>query len=329
MDVLQRQEVLLAGAAEVEHRDDVRVDQHRLQPRLVDELAHRLAVARHVRVHPLDHEVAHESLGAVRGGDEDLGHPPLADPLEEVVAPEHRAAGAAPAAGLRAATAALARRGPAPPTPGARSDTVVGGRAAAATGASAQVERPHRGRRPATGLGSLPNGCVMTIGLSRSLLHRRPPPHQETSPPTSSKRPPNETTSSQRAARPVGGGAAVGRQERHQRQPAIERPGARRRAMSSTASTVSASCPTIAASAVSLAGTPAKASSLCPSERPTVGSRSRRRSSAAARGRTACRARPPPRFPAACPPARAPRPAGRAVCGHRHARSGAARRAPA
>ena len=117
-DVLLGHEVLAAHHAEVEHRHDVRVDQAGLHPRLVDELRDRLLLARQLGAQPLEDEVAREALDAGRLGDEELGHPALAQAVDQLVAPEDGAdvdrrpgAGAAtagrrpPPCGLRMLTA--------------------------------------------------------------------------------------------------------------------------------------------------------------------------------------------------------------------------------
>ena len=87
-DVLLRQEVLVADLAEVEHRDDVRVDQRRAELGLVDELRHHRRIARQLGAQPLDDEGAAEALGAERHRGEHLRHPPFAEQIEQQVAAE-------------------------------------------------------------------------------------------------------------------------------------------------------------------------------------------------------------------------------------------------
>ena len=87
VDVLEREVVLLAGLAEVEHGHDVRVHQARLQAGFIDELVHGLAAAREVRMHALEDEVPDEVLGAVGRREEDLRHAALTDALDQTVAP--------------------------------------------------------------------------------------------------------------------------------------------------------------------------------------------------------------------------------------------------
>ena len=99
---------------------DVRVHERRAQLRLVDELLDRGAVARDVRAQPLDDEHAPEALGTVQDRRVELGHPALAQPLEQAVASERaRPRVDARALGIRLAPASTAR--PAmPPAPGRR-----------------------------------------------------------------------------------------------------------------------------------------------------------------------------------------------------------------
>ncbi len=94
-------EVLVADLAEVEHRNDVRVGQHRAQAGFVDELLDGGAAARQLRAQPLDHERALETLRPLQNGGVDVGHPAPVEATQEAVPPEHRRVGAA-AAGCRA-----------------------------------------------------------------------------------------------------------------------------------------------------------------------------------------------------------------------------------
>ena len=89
-DVLLGHEVLGARHAEVEHRNDVRVHQARLQAGLVDELGDRVFFARQLRTQALEHERAAESLDTARLGDEQLRHATLAEPVDQAVAAQHR-----------------------------------------------------------------------------------------------------------------------------------------------------------------------------------------------------------------------------------------------
>ena len=88
-DVLLGHEVFAADDAEVEDRHDVRVDELRLQARLVDELRHRVLVARQLRAQPLEHERAREALDAGGLGDEQLRHAAFAQAIDQAVAAEH------------------------------------------------------------------------------------------------------------------------------------------------------------------------------------------------------------------------------------------------
>ena len=186
--------------AEVEHRDDVRVDQAGLQAALVDELADGVAVARQVRVHPLDDEGAHEALGAVGGGDEDLRHAAFADPFQQPVAAQRDA---------RAGGRRLQHRR-------------RGGRAGARGAASALGGRPVRGRMRSLSVRSapwwaeprwpLPIGRVITIGLSSVDLVRAAPAGQPDTSPAAPSSPPAAAISIPARAR------------RRRRRPAARRP---------------------------------------------------------------------------------------------------------
>ena len=88
LDVLHRDEEPVALAAEVEHLDDVRVVEARRELRLVDEHLRELRVRRELGEDLLhDAEPRRAELG-VRAGEVDLGHPALADEIEQRVAPE-------------------------------------------------------------------------------------------------------------------------------------------------------------------------------------------------------------------------------------------------
>ena len=87
-DVLLGHEVVGPHATEVEDRNDVRMHQARLHPRLVDELTDGLFLARELRLQPLQHEDAREALHAVRRRGEDLGHAALAQPIEQLIPAE-------------------------------------------------------------------------------------------------------------------------------------------------------------------------------------------------------------------------------------------------
>ena len=122
-DVLLRQVVLVAHLAEVEHRDDVGVNQRRAQLGLVDELRHHRRIARQLGAQPLDHEGAAEPLGAERHRGEHLRHPPFAEQIEQQVAAEggwsSRSGGARPRRrGSRSRRRPARHAGPRPIEPG-------------------------------------------------------------------------------------------------------------------------------------------------------------------------------------------------------------------
>src|SRR5262249_51356593 len=80
--------VVGADLAEVLDRDDVRVDDARGEPRLVEKVRHRALVACEVRVHDLERDQLLEaglSLGACKV---DVGHPARAETAHDLPAPD-------------------------------------------------------------------------------------------------------------------------------------------------------------------------------------------------------------------------------------------------
>ncbi len=76
--------------AKIEHLHHVRVREPHRELRLVDEHRDELVRLGELREDALDDDDLLEALDAVALGLEDLGHPALAEPLEEAVAPERR-----------------------------------------------------------------------------------------------------------------------------------------------------------------------------------------------------------------------------------------------
>ena len=87
-DVLLGHEVFARHHAEVEHGDDVGVDQTGLHARLVDELGDGLLLVGQLRPQPFEHEVAREPFDPRHLGDEELRHPAFAETIDQSVAPE-------------------------------------------------------------------------------------------------------------------------------------------------------------------------------------------------------------------------------------------------
>jgi hypothetical protein len=86
--VLHRDEQRLAHAAEIEHLHHVRVREAHRELGLAHEHLDELGLPRQLRQDPLDDEDLLEAFDAVGLGTEDLGHPALADLLEERIPTE-------------------------------------------------------------------------------------------------------------------------------------------------------------------------------------------------------------------------------------------------
>ena len=88
LDVLEREEVLVADATDLEDLRDVDVLELDRDLRLVDEARDELRVGGEVRQHLLDHRELLEPGEAVLR-EEDLAHAAARQTLDEQVAPEH------------------------------------------------------------------------------------------------------------------------------------------------------------------------------------------------------------------------------------------------
>ena len=88
LDVLEREEVLVADATDLEHLRDVDVLQLDRDLCLVDEAADEVAIGAEVREDLLDDRELLEAGEAVFC-EEDLPHPAAREPLHQQIAPEH------------------------------------------------------------------------------------------------------------------------------------------------------------------------------------------------------------------------------------------------
>ena len=86
LDEFHRQEAVVAGPAELVHLHDVRVAKACGDAGFVDEALHGVGVEREPGVHPLDHEIAGDALGALQLRAKDLGHAARADAPQQAIA---------------------------------------------------------------------------------------------------------------------------------------------------------------------------------------------------------------------------------------------------
>jgi hypothetical protein len=85
LDRLHHQVVAAVLERELEHLDDVRVDEAGGDVRLVDEHPHELGLARQARVDALEHERPREAGRSLADGAEHLGHPAATNLLRQPV----------------------------------------------------------------------------------------------------------------------------------------------------------------------------------------------------------------------------------------------------
>ena len=88
LDVLEREEVLVGDAADLEHLGDVDVLELDRDLRLVDEPRDERLVGREVREHLLDDDKLLEPREPVLG-EKDFAHAAAGEPLDQEIAPEH------------------------------------------------------------------------------------------------------------------------------------------------------------------------------------------------------------------------------------------------